>query len=79
MSCSSSVDAVYKYRRGGGLLWAGMQESQERTRGHRSCFPDEEKWDKSSLSMHVKEVHGDQFSLNNFSAFVVKKVSPTNG
>ncbi len=52
------------------------QKSQDRTSGHRSCFRDEGKWDKSALSMHAKEVHGEQFSLNNFSISVVKKVSP---
>ena len=53
------------------------QESHNRTSGHRQCFC-EEKWDKSALSMHVKEVHGQQFSMNNFSVAVIKKVSPQN-
>ena len=52
------------------------QKSQDRTSGHRSCFRDEGKWDKSALSMHAKEVHGEQFSLENFTVSVVKKVSP---
>ena len=53
------------------------QESHNRTSGHRQCFC-EEKWDKSALSMHAKEVHGQQFSMNNFSVAVIKKVSPQN-
>ena len=28
--------------------------------------------------MHAKEVHGQQFSMNNFSVAVIKKVSPQN-
>ncbi len=52
------------------------QKSQNRTSGHRGCFRDEGKWDKSALSMHAKEVHGDEFSLDNFVISVVKKVSP---
>ena len=52
------------------------QKSQDRSSGHRSCFREEGKWDKSALSMHAKEVHGDQFSLENFTISVVKKVSP---
>ena len=36
----------------------------------------EDKWEKSALSMHAKDMHQDQFSLNNFSVSVVKKVSP---
>ena len=51
------------------------QECHDRTSGHRQCFC-ESKWDKSALSMHAKEVHASQFSLNNFSVAVVKKVSP---
>ena len=32
--------------------------------------------EKSSLSMHAKECHQNNFSLNNFSVAVVRKVSP---
>ena len=53
-----------------------IQESHDRSSGHRACFTDEEKWEKSALSMHAKEVHQDEFSLSNFSVAVVKKVSP---
>ena len=52
------------------------QECRNRTSGHRSCFNDAEKWDKSALSMHAREVHQMDFSLNNFKISVVKQVSP---
>ena len=51
------------------------QECHNRTSGHRGCF-DQEKWDKSALSMHAREVHQMQFSLDIFTVAVVKKVSP---
>ena len=51
------------------------QESHDRTSGHRSCFC-ESKWEKSALSMHAKDMHQNQFSLNNFSVALVKKISP---
>ena len=51
------------------------QECHDRSSGHRGCFSDE-KWEKSALSMHAKDMHQNQFSLNNFSVAVVKKVSP---
>ena len=51
------------------------QECHNRTSGHRGCF-DEEKWDKSALAMHAKEVHQTQFSLDIFTVAVVKQVSP---
>ena len=41
------------------------QECHNRTSGHRGCF-NNDKWEKSALSMHAKEVHQTQ----------VKKVSP---
>ena len=53
------------------------QKCQDRTSGHRGCFNgDEEKWDKSALSMHARDVHQTQFSLDIFTISVVKKVSP---
>ena len=52
------------------------QEVHDRTSGHRGCFNDEEKWDKSALSMHAKDMHQNSFSLNNFAISVVSKVSP---
>ena len=52
-----------------------VQEIHDRTSGHRSCFS-ENKWEKSALSMHAKEAHQMNFSLNTFSISVVKKVSP---
>ena len=52
------------------------QEVHDRTNGHRGCFNDEEKWDKSALSMHAKDMHQNSFSLNNFAISVVSKVSP---
>ena len=51
------------------------QECHDRSSGHRGCFTDE-KWEKSALSMHARDMHQNQFSLNNFSVAVVKKVSP---
>ena len=51
------------------------QESHNRTSGHRCCFS-EEKWDKSALSMHARDAHQMNFSLNNFSISIVAKVSP---
>ena len=54
-----------------------IQKCQVRTSGHRSCFNgDEGKWEKSALSMHAKDMHQTQFSLENFTISVVKKVSP---
>lgn len=52
-----------------------IQECHDRTSGHRGSFT-EDKWEKSALSMHAKDMHQNQFSLNNFSVSVVKKVSP---
>ena len=52
-----------------------IQECHYRTSGHRGCF-NEEKWEKSALSMHAREVHQVQFSLDIFSISVVSKVSP---
>ena len=51
------------------------QECHDRSSGHRGCFT-EDKWEKSALSMHARDMHQNQFSLNNFSVAVVKKVSP---
>ena len=51
------------------------QECHNRTSGHRNSFT-EEKFDKSALSMHAKEVHQMNFSLNIFRVSVVSKVSP---
>ena len=52
-----------------------VQECHNRTSGHRNCF-NEEKWDKSALSMHARDVHQMTFSLTIFSISIVKKVSP---
>ena len=51
------------------------QECHDRSSGHRGCFS-EDKWEKSALSMHAKDMHPNQFSLENFSVALVKKVSP---
>ena len=51
------------------------QECHDRSSGHRGCF-NNQKWDKSALSMHAWEVHQTQFSLDIFTVAVVKKVSP---
>ena len=53
------------------------QECHDRSSGHRGCFNEVgNKWEKSALSMHAKDMHQNQFSLKNFSVAVVKKVSP---
>ena len=52
-----------------------IQECHDRTSGHRGSF-NEEKWDKSALSMHAWEAHRTSFSLDIFSVSLVKKVSP---
>ena len=51
------------------------QNCHLRTNGHRGCFNDE-KWEKSALSMHANEVHKTNFSLKNFVISVIKEVSP---
>ena len=51
------------------------QKCHDRTTGHRGCF-NEKKWEKSALSMHAREMHQTNFSLEIFSISVVKKVSP---
>ena len=58
-------------------LCPGTEAYFGRTTYHRQCFT-EDKWEKSALSMHAKDMHENQFSLNNFSVAVVKKVSPQN-
>ena len=54
------------------------QACHNRTNGHRSCFNlnNEDKWDKSALSMHAKDSHPNNFSLDIFNVCVIKKVSP---
>ena len=54
------------------------QKCRERTSGHRGCFTNEEKWENSALSMHARETHSDNFSLENFEVSIVKKSSPQN-
>ena len=49
------------------------QTCNNRTSGHRSCFSNEDKWDKSALSMHAKDVHPNNFSLNIFKVLSSKK------
>ena len=49
------------------------QQCRDCSNGHRSCFT-EAKWEKSALPMHCKDKHRDQFTLNNFSVAVIKKV-----
>ena len=53
-----------------------IQECHNRTSGHRSCFNSEDKWEKSALSMHAKEAHQNNFSLEIFNVSVIKEVSP---
>ena len=52
------------------------QPCHNRTSGHRSCFRNEDKWEKSALSMHARDSHQNNFSLDTFKISVVKKVSP---
>ena len=52
-----------------------IQKSHNRTSGHRGSFS-EDKWEKSALSMHARDVHQTNFSLDIFTISVVKKVSP---
>ena len=52
-----------------------IQESHDRSSGHRGCF-NGEKWEKSELSMHAREVHQTNFLLDIFKIAVVKEVSP---
>ena len=52
-----------------------IQKSHKRTNAHRNCFSDE-KWQKSALSMHAKDVHNENFNLSNFELTVVKQISP---
>ena len=51
------------------------QGCRNRTSGHRKSF-NEEKLDKSALSMHVREVHQTTLSLDIFKVAVASKVSP---
>ena len=51
------------------------QKCHLRTNGHRNCFNDEN-WERSALSMHAKDVHQMNFSLDTFTISIVKKVSP---
>ena len=53
------------------------QECHDRSSGHRGSFT-EDKFEKSALSMHARDVHQDCFSLDNYLVSVVKKVSPNN-
>ena len=65
----ASIDSLSLVRR------RTTQECHNRTSGHRGGFNDE-KWEKSALSMHAKEAHQTQFSIDIFTVAVVKKVSP---
>ena len=42
------------------------EECRNRTSGHRNCFNNVDKHEKSALSMHAKDMHAEDFSLNNF-------------
>ena len=53
-----------------------VQSCRNRTSGHRSCFNNADKVEKSALSMHAKDAHENDFSLKTFNVSVVKKVSP---
>lgn len=51
------------------------QKCNKRTSGHRSCF-NQEKWEKSALSMHAMEYHSLTPELHNFKVSIVSQVSP---
>ena len=51
------------------------QKCHSRTNGHRGCFKDD-KWEKSALSMHAKDMHDPNFTLDNFNISIIKKISP---
>ena len=53
------------------------QKCHSRTNGHRGCF-NEEKWENSALSMHAREAHDTNFTLENFQISIAKKISPQN-
>ena len=53
-----------------------IQACHNRTSGHRSCFNNIDKVDKSALSMHANDCHQNDFTLDSFKISVVKKVSP---
>ena len=53
------------------------QECHNRTSGHRSCFNNEDKWEKSALSLHAKDVHQNNFSLDIFSVSGQQGITPT--
>ena len=46
----------------------------QRSSGHRTCS-NEVNWEKSALSMYIKDKHEDRFSLEDFAAAVVRKAS----
>ena len=54
-----------------------VQRSHLRTNGHRKRFFDGE-FQKSALSMHAKDKHSDNMSMENFRISVVKETSPRN-
>ena len=63
------------------ILGGPLKKVMRGQTGHRSCFSlsgDEEKWEKSALSMHAREAHSTNFDLKNFQISVVKKISPQN-
>ena len=54
-----------------------VQKSHKRTNGHRTCF-NTEKYEKSALSMHAKEMHLSNISLEHFRIGLVKQVPSRN-
>ena len=52
-----------------------VQSCRNRTSGHRSCFNNTDKVEKSALSMHAKDAHENDISLKTFNVSVVKKLS----
>ena len=53
-----------------------MHECHDLTCSHRSCFS-ESKMEKPALSVHAKDMHQNQFSLDNFSVSLAKEGFPT--
>ena len=53
-----------------------IQKAHKRTNTHRGCFNDPSKWEDSALSLHARNVHGENFDLKNFEISLIKKCSP---
>ena len=54
---------------------AQHKNAGNRTSEHRNWFNKEEKFKKTELFMHAKDIHAEDYSLSSFFVAVVKKVS----